>query len=95
VLVIAAGASLLRGGRYVYDEQATADDNTAVANTVRGNTVRGSAVPEDRVPEDSGPEGSGPEDPGPLADTALGTSPELAIEVTAEVADEAIRHRRR
>jgi len=100
VLVIAAGASLLRGGRYVYDEQATADDNTAVANTMRGNTVRGSAVPEDRVPEDSSPEGPGPEDPGPedpgpLADTALGTSPELAIEVTAEVADEAIRRPRR
>jgi MFS family permease len=95
VLVIAAGASLLRGGRYVYDEQATADDNAAVASTMRGNTGRGSAVPEDLVPEDPGPEAPGPEDPGPLADTALGTSPELAIEVTAEVADEAIRHPRR
>jgi hypothetical protein len=62
---------------------------------MRGNTGRGSAVPEDRVPEDPGPEAPGPEDPGPLADTALGTSPELAIEVTAEVADEAIRHPRR
>jgi hypothetical protein len=51
VLVIAAGASLLRGGRYVYDEQAAADDNTAVANTMRGNTVRGSAVPEIASPE--------------------------------------------
>jgi hypothetical protein len=54
VLVIAAGASLLRGGRYVHDERA--------------------AVPEN---------------------TALGASPELAIEVAAEIAGEASRDPRR
>jgi MFS family permease len=58
VLVIAAGASLLRGGRYVHDELAITPGA----------------------------------DPGPIADTALGASPDLAIEVTAEVADETARH---
>jgi hypothetical protein len=66
VLVIAAGASLLRGGRYVYDEQ---------ANDPAGNTVA--------------------QEPGPLADTALGASPQLAVEVAAEVADETARDSRR
>ena len=75
VLVIAAAASLLRGGRYVYDEDAPGQDSAAPENTVAGNTM--------------------PEDPGPLADTALGASPELAIEVAAEVADEASRDSRR
>ena len=39
VLIIAAGASLLRGGRYVYDEDAPGQDTTAPGNTVAGNTV--------------------------------------------------------
>ncbi len=75
VLIIAAGASLLRGGRYVHDEDSPGQDGTA-----RGNTVAGNAAPQD---------------PGPLADTALGASADLAIEVTAEVADEATRDCRR
>jgi len=75
VLVIAACASLLRGGRYVYDEDAAGQQNTGQENPVPGN----------------GTAANGAEDPGPLADTALGTSPELAIEVAAEVADETSR----
>jgi len=70
VLIIAAGASLLRGGRYVHDEHATADGGAAAGNAV-------------------------PQEPGPIADTALGASPELAVEVAAEVADEAARDSRR
>ena len=68
VLVIAAGASLLRGGRYVYDEQA---DGAASNSAAAGH--------------------AGAQEPGPLADTALGASPDLAIEVAAEVADETAR----
>ena len=70
VLVIAAGVSLLRGGRYVHEEHASGQDNAAPGDTVA-------------------------EDPGPLADTALGASPDLAIEVAAEVADETARDSRR
>ena len=55
VLVIAAGASLLRGKRYVYDERALA-----------------------------GPASS--EEAELTAETAIGASPDLAIEVAAEVA---------
>ena len=39
----------------------------------------------------NGTAANGADDPGPLADTALGTSPELAIEVAAEVTDETTR----
>jgi hypothetical protein len=35
------------------------------------------------------------QEPGPLADTALGASPQLAVEVAAEVADETARDSRR
>jgi hypothetical protein len=85
VLIIAACASLLRGGRYVYDEDAAGQQNTGQENPIPGSTVPGSTVPG------NGTAANGADDPGPLADTALGTSPELAIEVAAEVADETAR----
>jgi len=85
VLVIAACASLLRGGRFVYDEDAAGQKNTGQEGSVAGSTVAGSTVAGSTVA------GNGAEDPGPLADTALGTSAELAIEVAAEVTDETAR----
>ena len=67
-------------GNTVAGNTGTVAGNTVAGNTVAGNTVAGNTVAED---------------PGRLADTALGVSPDLAIEVAAEVADEATRDSRR
>ncbi len=64
LLVIAAGASLLRGKRYVHDEHAIAGPGSSEAAEV-------------------------------TAETAIGATPEIAVEVAAEAADQNAQHPQR